>query len=253
VSLTTFGRRSAKVHLAIESIARGTILPSKLILWIDDEALFHNLPAKIRRLQERGLEVRSCKNYGPHTKYYPYVESQQAFNVPLVTADDDILYPRYWLKKLIEGNREFPEAVNCYAAHEIPLTEDGFRKYKEWRFCNSTRARFCHLAMGSTGVIYPVPFLMVLKRAGTAFESCCPKGDDLWLHVQALRAGYRVRQVLPRLPYFAFQGIPETQQIALCHDNVDGDGNERQMRATYTEADIQTLRAECSGAPAGVS
>ena len=82
VSLTTFGRRSAMVHFAIESIARGSILPSRLILWIDDDALFDNLPAKIKRLQKRGLEVKFCKNYGPHTKYYPYLESQQAFSVP---------------------------------------------------------------------------------------------------------------------------------------------------------------------------
>jgi hypothetical protein len=252
VSLTTFGKRSETVHLAIESIARGSVLPSRLILWLDEEALFCNLPTTIRRLQERGLEVKLSKNYGPHTKYYPYVELQQAFSAPLVTADDDILYPRYWLKKLIEANRECPDAVNCYAAHVIPLNEGGFEEYKDWKLCNSTTPRFCHLAMGSMGAMYPASFLMVLKRAGTAFENCCPKGDDLWLHVQALRASYKVRQILPRLPYFSFQMIPGTQQTALCRENVDGDGNERQMEATYTEADIQLLRADCAGAPADI-
>ena len=103
--------------------------------------------------------------------------------------------------------------------------------------------------MGCMGVIYPAQFLMALKRAGTAFEHCCPKGDDLWLHVQALRASYKVRQILPRLPYFSFQLIPGSQQIALSHENVDGDGNERQMRATYNEADIQLLRADCGIVP----
>ena len=250
VSLTTYGRRSDKVHLAIESIARGSILPSRLILWIDDEALFHNLPTKIRRLQKRGLEVNFCQNYGPHTKYYPYVESQQVFIAPLVTADDDTLYPSYWLKKLIMANREYPDAVNCYAAHVIPLNEGRFTKYQDWKFCNSTTARFCHLAMGCMGVIYPAQFLSVLKDAGTAFKYCCPKGDDLWLHVQALRASYKVRQILPRLPYYSFQMIPGSQKTALCHENVDGDGNERQMRATYNEADIEVLRSECGVVPA---
>jgi hypothetical protein len=253
VSLTTFSKRSEKVHIAIESIALGSVLPSRLILWVDEEPLFTNLPASIRRLQKRGLEVRLCRNYGPHKKYYPYVESQQEFSVPLVTADDDILYPHFWLEKLIEANRDYPDAVNCYAAHVIPLNEDGFDKYSYWKFCNSTASSFCHIAMGCTGTIYPVPFLMVLKRAGTAFESCCPKGDDLWLHVQALRAGNRVRQILPQLPYFSFQAIPGTQQIALCHENVDGDGNERQIKATYTETDILLLRAECGSRPVTTS
>ena len=208
VSLTTFGRRSERVHLTIESIAKGSVLPSRLILWIDDEALFHNLPSSISRLQKRGLEVKFCENFGPHTKYYPYVESQPAFGAPLVTADDDTLYPRYWLKKLIDANREFPDVVNCYAAHVIPLKGSGFTKYQDWKFCNSTTPSFCHLAMGSMGVIYPAQFLMALKRAGTAFKSCCPKGDDLWLHVQAHRASNKDRQILTRLPYFSCELIP---------------------------------------------
>jgi hypothetical protein len=245
VSLTTFGRRSAKVYLAIESIASGSILPSRLILWIDDESLFNNPPATIQRLLKRGLEVRFCKNYGPHCKYYPYLESQQDFSAPLVTADDDTLYPSYWLERLIKANLEYPDAVNCYAAHVIPLNEHGFEKYQSWKLCNSTTPRFCHLAMGCMGVIYPAPFLIALKRAGTAFEHCCPKGDDLWLHVQALRASFRVRQILPRLPYFSFQTIPGSQQTALCNENVDGDGNDWQMRATYNEVDLQLLRADC--------
>src|ERR1700761_4729145 len=70
VSLTTYGARSRKVYLVIESIARGTMLPSRIILWIDNENLFNNLPLSIKRLVQRGLEVKLCPNYGPHTKYY---------------------------------------------------------------------------------------------------------------------------------------------------------------------------------------
>jgi hypothetical protein len=243
VSLTTFGKRSEKVYYAIESIGRGTVRPSRLILWIDDEALLRNLPATIRRLQQRGLEVKRCKNYGPHKKYYPYVESREEFDTPLVTADDDILYPRYWLKKLVEANREYSENVNCYWAHVIDVDEAGIRPYAKYKSCSSTRPSFRNLALGGMGAIYPPSFLLVLKRAGTAFESCCPKGDDLWLHVQALRSGYRVRQILPRLPYLSFQGVPGSQRTALSYENVTyGDGNDRQMKTTYTDSDIQLLR-----------
>jgi hypothetical protein len=95
------------------------------------------------------------------------------------------------------------------------------------------------------GVIYPPSFLAVLKRAGAAFKDCCPQGDDLWLHVQALRAGLKVRQILPSLPYFSFQGVPGSQQSALSYENVTyGDGNDRQVRATYTEADVRLLQSD---------
>jgi hypothetical protein len=68
--------------------------------------------------------------------------------------------------------------------------------------------------------------------------------------VQALRAGLKVRQILPSLPYFSFQGVPGTQEIALKYENVDyGDGNDRQIAATYNDADIQLLRADSNLAP----
>lgn len=250
VSLTTYGQRSQMVHFAIESIARGSMRPSRLILWIDEENLFHNLPAAIRRLQKRGLEVKRCKNYGPHKKYYPYLESQEAFDLPLVTADDDVLYPRSWLNKLVEAHQEYPKRVNCYRARVIDLDKGRIRKYIDLRHCDSTDSSFRHIAVGRSGVIYPPSFLAVLKRAGTDFEDCCPKGDDLWLHVQALRSGYKVRQILRQLPYFSFQGIPGTERTSLSFGNVTfGAGNDRQIRATYKESDLQLIRMDCVVAP----
>ncbi|MDR3573739.1 MAG: hypothetical protein P4L50_07755 [Anaerolineaceae bacterium] len=244
VSLTTYGARSKKVYFAIESIANGDVRPSRLILWIDDELLFNNLPSTLRRLQRRGLEVMFCKNYGPHTKYYPYVESTETFDIPLVTADDDVLYPKYWLKKLVEANREFPENVNCFWCHVIAIDENGIEKSHDWRQCDSTQPRSRHVAAGIAGVIYPPAFLMELKRTGRAFETCCPKADDIWLHVQALRSGYKVRQIFPHLPYWSFRGIPGTQNTALCNYNVDGFGNDQQISATYSDADVRKLRAD---------
>lgn len=247
VSLTTFGKRSRTVHLAIESIARGRVLPSRMILWIDDEAIFRSPPPALRRLQRRGLEIKSCANYGPHKKYYPYVASQEAFHSALVTADDDVLYPRYWLQKLVEGLLEHPETVNCCWASVVAVNEEGVGKYADWFWnrCESPRPSFCHVALGAHGIIYPPSFLTVLKRAGRSFELVCPRNDDVWLHVQAIRAGYRVRQVLPRLPYFSFQGIPGTAETALSRENLThGNGTDLDVKAAYKETDIQLLRAD---------
>jgi len=244
VSLTTWGQRAKTVYLAIESIARGKTRPSRLILWIDEVHLFNNLPKTIRRLQSRGLEVMLCKNYGPHKKYYPYVESQNSFDLPLVTADDDILYPRYWLEYLVDANRDFPGAVNCYHAGRIKYDKGSGRICMSSRSCHSTDPSVCHIAIGLAGIIYPQPYLMVLKRAGSAFENCCPRQDDVWHHVMALRAGYKVRQILPLPPYFSFQSIPGTHRTAL--KGRDGD---TAILATYKESEIQLLRADCCVAP----
>ena len=102
VSMTSYGNRIRTVYLTIESIGQGDVLPSRLILWLDDRSQFDHLLPSLIRLKHRGLEVKFCPNYGPHKKYYPYVESHGSFNVPLVTADDDVLYPKDWLKCLLD-------------------------------------------------------------------------------------------------------------------------------------------------------
>ena len=37
VTMTTHGARLRDVHVALESIARGTVLPARVILWLDEE------------------------------------------------------------------------------------------------------------------------------------------------------------------------------------------------------------------------
>ena len=44
-------------------------------------------------------------------------------------------------------------------------------------------------------VVFPAAFLAALKRAGPEFKTCCPRADDIWLNVIALRCGYKVRQI----------------------------------------------------------
>lgn len=241
VSLTTYGTRARTVHLAIESIGRGEMRPSRIVLWLDDQSLCDNLPNGVRRLQRRGLEVKRSHNYGPYKKSYPYVESLEEFEVPLVTADDDVLYPRHWLKELVKAFREFPDAVNCWTARTISLDDrGGLSSYESWKLTNSTSPSYRHVAIGVGGVIYPPPLQRALKQQGTAFLEYCPTADDVWLHLLALRAGYKVRKISEitlRQPY-----IPGTQGTALLQHNVFRKGNDLQIAATYQESDIDRLR-----------
>jgi len=240
VSLTTYGVRFQTVDLAIESIARGTMRPSRLILWLDDESLLGNLPIGIQRLQKRGLEIMLCENYGPHKKYYPYLESSQELEIPLVTADDDVLYPKDWLKKLSEAFLEYPDFVSCHMARIVTLKQGSIGKYETWEFVDSTEPSFRHFAIGVGGVLYPPSLQREIKREGAAFKSCCPKADDIWLHAQAVRAGYKIRQVSRTAIPLLY--IPGTQINALHNQNLAGGENDRQIEVTYRATDIDRLR-----------
>jgi hypothetical protein len=238
VSLTTYGKRARAVYLAIESIARGRARPSRLILWLDDAALYADLPLALLRLKRRGLEIRLSKNYGPHKKYYPYVESERDFTHPLATADDDVIYPRSWLSGLLAAHRQFPTCVNCYRARVMKLIDGKIAPYREWPLSESTDPSYRTVATGVSGVIYPSRLLAELKAAGTEFETRCPKADDLWLHVRAIRSGFPIRQMQPEPIHFPM--IPGSQESSLYADNcAQDDGNDRQLAVTYESGDLE--------------
>jgi hypothetical protein len=240
VSLTTYGKRIRTVYFAIESISRGRKLPSRLILWIDDPVLFGNLPFSLRRLMKRGLEVKLCKNYGPHTKYYPYLEVEKELAASLVTADDDVLYPRNWLAALVVASARSPNTVVCYRAHVVVIDGVNVSPYRSWKPCCTTTPSLQHFATGVSGALYPPTVLECFRRAGAGFVEFCPKADDVWLHAQTIRAGFRVSQIgaSPR----HFWTILGTQEIALWRSNCQENDNDRQITATYTAADIEIMK-----------
>lgn len=242
VSLTTHGLRLRTVYLTIESIARGELKPSRIVLWLDNRASYDDPPATLRRLKQRGLEIKLCSNYGPHTKYYPFVKEQAIFDSPVVTADDDVLYPAFWLDRLNEAFLEHPDKINCYFARSLSLNGRRIGRFAEWQACGTTKPGFSHQALGLSGVIYPPAFLQRLKHAGSEFLGVCPKADDLWLHVQAIRSGYRIRQ-LSEVP-LRFAETPGTAEVALWKENGLFGGNDEQIKATYIETDIDILCRE---------
>ncbi|MGB7169598.1 MAG: hypothetical protein WBD32_11400 [Acidobacteriaceae bacterium] len=238
VSLTTHGQRIATTYLAIESIADGQSLPARLILWLDDARLFDNLPDSLRRLQDRGLEVHLTENFGPHTKYYPYLLSTDSLDVPLVIADDDVMYSRWWLAGLANAWRQNPAVVSCWRAHVVPVKNGVIQPYRTWNPCTSTVPRYRHFATGVAGCIYPPALLQGLKAEGSAFVEVCPRADDIWLHANALRNGFAIRQILRQS--LNFPGVRDTQDTGLCRTNTVS-GNDEQVRNTYTSEDIAQI------------
>lgn len=250
VSLTSFGRRIATVHLTLESIAAGSLRPSRLLLWLDDERTLRNPPESLRRLSRRGLELAWCPDFGPHKKYFPYVESQDLFTGPLVTADDDVLYPPFWLEGLARAERDNPGFVHCYRAHVAEL-EAGervrFAPYARWAACETREPSHLHFSTGCSGVIFPAPVLRALKASGTAFLDCCAAADDIWLNLHALRSGFEVAQVT-RVPY-RFFGILLTQTSGLYRKNLFGGGNDAALAATFTPDDLRRLLSASQAPP----
>jgi hypothetical protein len=239
VSLTSHGARLRSVHLAIESIGAGHAKPARLILWLEGKDLGGITPALNSQLA-RGLEIRETCPVGPHGKYFGYIMSRDRCELPLVTADDDILYPKGWLRGLLSpaaGKR----VIRCHRARKILTNSAGLRPYNDWPLVRTTAPSVRHLATGVSGALYPPAFLDSLREAGDGFMATVPKADDLWLHATALRSGYGIAQVSARPRHFPI--IPGTGEVGLMLDNVLGSANDIQAARLYTSSDLDVLRS----------
>jgi len=241
VSMASHGPRKRSAFLAVESVGRGSVRPARLILWLDEADAGEPLPRSLRRLAARGLEIRYVDaGLGPHKKYYPYVASAADERLTLVTADDDVLYPRDWLQGLDRATSSFTcEDIVCYRAYVVTTDGGTIARYADWASCTTSSASVQHFATGVSGVAYPPAFQDRLRAAGTAFRDVCPRADDVWLHVNAVRGGFRVRQVSAQRQNF--RQILGSQVVSLATENVDHGGNDAQIRATYTSEDHAAL------------
>lgn len=240
VSLTSFGSRTRRVHLTIESIARGSVRPRRIVLWLDEAEQLARPPRALRRLERRGLEILACENLGPHKKYFPYVSSVPRHSEPLVTADDDTVYPVDWLERLAAAHEAHPGEVLCHRARRVTFDADGtLAPYEAWPLAEDAEPTWRNLPTGVSGVLYPPRMLEALREAGEAFRECAPRTDDIWLHATALRTRTPVRQISSRPGLFPL--LPGSQRESLTSTNKHGSGNDEALRATYSAEELELL------------
>ena len=99
VSLTSYEDRFKDLEISLYSLLIQSLKPDKIILWLSDEIKsINDIPYEITRYIKNGLEIRFVKDIGSYTKaIYTFQEFRDCI---IVTADDDVYYPKDWLQKL---------------------------------------------------------------------------------------------------------------------------------------------------------
>jgi hypothetical protein len=241
VSLTSFDPRLRSAHLTIASIGRGRVRPARIILWLDELDHVAMPVPTLARLRRRGLELRHCVDHGPHKKYLPYVSSVAHHTVPMVTADDDVLYPRRWLETLLADHLIRPDAVFAHRVNRITVRAGRVEPYVAWERALDRRATPRNYAVGIKGVLYPPQLLDALRDAGDGFVGVAPASSDTWLHHRSLAAG------VVTLPTLALHGRGFTpirgvaRAPALFEQNVDAGRNDRVRAALLTPDQVRAI------------
>ncbi len=234
ISLTSHGARLRTVHHTLASLLVGTRrVPT--ILWLDAVDYHAPWPEPLHELVQRGLQVRcSDGQFGPHTKYFGAFRQYAGAGVSVITVDDDVLYPRWFVEKLVVD----PRSVTAYRAHEIALRGGEFAPYRQWGRVRTTAPSPRHFATGVSGVAYPPAMVDFVAAQGDAFLRAAPSADDVWLNMCAVRSGHYVRQVFDKPKEFPL--VPGSQSVALVRKNLRG-GNDVQLAASYSAEDISAV------------
>lgn len=203
VSLTSYGDRLKTCHLAIKSILDQELVPSRVVLWLDDETNGIRLPEELTGLVPLGVEIRrGCNNLRGHKKYF--YAMREFGNLPIITIDDDVLYDRDVISTLVALHYKFPEAVVARRAHRIMASGSHLLPYHEWGYefrenCPHPRASL--MATGVGGVLYPPYFADDDLLNEDAIKAYALRADDIWLKAFEARKKILTVSIPTRRPH----------------------------------------------------
>ena len=196
VSLTSYGERFSDLPITLYSLLNQSLKPDRVILWLDSyyQDLSY-LPYEVTQFIKNGLEIRFVKDIGPYTKsMYSFKEFKDSI---IVTADDDIYYPKNWLKNLYLSYISNPEDIHVHRSHKVFLTNDfKISPYENWqKHVKEEKASYDNFLTGVGGVLYPPMCFSNEVTREDIFLKCAPIADDIWLWVMALVHNRKIRVV----------------------------------------------------------
>lgn len=195
VSLTSYEERFDDLVISLYSLLNQTIKPDRIILWLSDEFEgVNDLPYEITRFIKNGLEIRFVKDIKSYTKaVYAFKEFPNAI---VVTADDDIYYPKNWLEKLYHSYITHPQDIQVHRAHRVKLKEGVIAPYESWdKHIEEESARYDNFLTGVGGVLYPPDCFSKEVLREDIFLKEAPTADDIWFWVMALINNRKIRVV----------------------------------------------------------
>ena len=200
VSLTSFPARIHKVYFAIKSLMLQTYKADEIILWLS-EGQFPGrvLPENFKYLTDRGLTIRWCDDLRSHKKYF-YALQEQKPDELVITYDDDIIYEKDSIEKLIVSHKQYPDCIICNRGHEIVYDDKGkLTEYKHWSIHSpigvSEPTKYLVPSTGN-GCLYPYGAMPPVTFDWEKAKANAYSADDIWMRFCSLSNGVKVVKTL---------------------------------------------------------
>lgn len=229
VSLTSYPARIGYVYIAIKSLMLQTYKPDRIILWLAEEQFpAKKLPENLTALEKHGLEIIWIHDIYGHKKYF-YPVLNQKENEVVITFDDDIIYSKKAIERLMKTHKKFPDCMVCERAQAYDET----RPYQPggWSTLSDVGVENPSYSLN------PSPGGGCLIPYGVFHEDACNeakirelayKNDDIWYMFMC--AHNRKKIVKTRKYHRTFSVIEGSQIEQMAFDNVQNGKNKEIMK-----------------------
>lgn len=237
VSLTSYGERIKTLHYTLVSLITQTCKPKEIIVWLAEG---EHLTDELRAL-EQYVSFKYCKDIRSYKKLIPTLKLN--LSVPIVTFDDDVIYPAYQLEQLYNTHLAYPNAVICHRAHRVGVNNRGFVPYQQWQFDVVEQAPSNTLMpIGIGGVLYPVASLADDVTDDGLFMTLCPSADDIWFKYMALKKRTKTKLVANPAPYCEYLHVANSGEQSLWHENKTENDKQLNNLLNYDPSFITLVR-----------
>jgi len=241
ISLTSYHKRFNILYLTIESLINQNYANDyQIVVTISDEDvdIYGGLPDNISSQINRGVRlIRVKENIKSHKKVF-YISNENEKS-PIITVDDDILYPNWWLSEILNNASFEPDCVLAFRGHHIIRDENEIIfDYGLW-FNKSDQittsfSKCSFLPTGTSGVYYPVGSLKGLESTKNDFLELCPHADDLWLKYITTVNGFKAKRIRKRNVHFLCSDLSDSLHTV----NVHNGGNDIQFKKIIEHSEI---------------
>lgn len=228
ISLTSYPARFEQLHLTLMTLISQRTHPDLIRLNLDQGTaclLSKKCRDIIQRYKIEAVEIPF--KMGSYSKLIPTLSDYPKSTI--ITADDDIFYPRNWSRNLFKAQQDFPKHTVGYRAHKIKYDAGGKPlPYSAWEGSLKTPTSGPDVVLtGVAGILYPNGAVPSEATRAEQFTNIAPTADDLWFWRMTLLAGWVPMKIGPKTYNY---GWKKNNHASLSEVNVKQGGNDRALR-----------------------
>jgi hypothetical protein len=152
-----------------------------------------------------------------------------------VLADDDLIYPKHWLKEILNKVNEDAHAPVVTLSALLAENSHGHLSFEASSAGdlpeNAERVELLNHPFSGSGFFIPAHVVTQINRNQEEYLHLCPTSDDIWLHRELYRMGLPIRvigtttEMPPSNPFMGASGLHNI--------NWNGGQNEEQLRNAF--------------------